>query len=290
MGWFANGAHRASKLVTGARALILASAVLSLGTFAAVPTVAAATPIKVVIVVGPNGNSGVASNIADAKRLAAQARGFGATVIEIYSPNATWSKVVAAAQHANILIDMGHGNGWPSPYKPFQENTKDGLGLNASAGHGNTNVKYYGAAYVKKYIHLAPGAVVILRGMCYTAGNSEPGNPVPTMGQGRAADRQLRRRLHQGRSEGRLRRAVRRRRLHPPGAVHGNEHRSPDLHERQLAGRLRQPVDPHGGPHLEVGPDLGRLVHLQSRQHRPLPALRRRRDRLEDLGRAVTTR
>lgn len=181
---FANGAHRASKSVSGARALILAGAVLSLGSFAAVPAVAAATPIKVVIVVGPNSNSGVASNIADAKRLAAQARGFGATVIEIYSPNATWSKVVAAAQHANILIDMGHGNGWPSPYKPFQENTKDGLGLNASAGHGNTNTKYYGANYVTKYIHLAPGAVVILRGMCYSAGNSEPGNPIPTIAQG----------------------------------------------------------------------------------------------------------
>jgi hypothetical protein len=184
LGWFDNGAHRASKSVKGARALILAGAVLSLGSFAAVPAVAAATPIKVVIVVGPNGNSGVASNIADAKKLAAQARGFGATVIEIYSPNATWSKVVAAAQHANILIDMGHGNGWPSPYKPFQENTKDGMGLNASAGHGNTNVKYYGATFIKKSIHLAPGAVVILRGECYSAGNSEPGNPIPTIAQG----------------------------------------------------------------------------------------------------------
>jgi len=184
LGLFANGVHRASKLGTSARALFLASAVLSLGTFAAVPTVAAATPIKVVIVVGPNGNSGVASNIADAKRLAAQARGFGATVIEIYSPNATWSKVVAAAQHANILIDMGHGNGWPSPYKPFQENTKDGMGLNASAGHGNSNVKYYGATFIKASIHLAPGAVVILRGECYSAGNSEPGNPVPTIAVG----------------------------------------------------------------------------------------------------------
>jgi hypothetical protein len=184
LGLFTNGAHRASQSVKGARALILAGALLSLGSFAAVPAVAAATPIKVVIVVGPNSNSGVANNIAEGKRLAAQARGFGATVIEIYSPNATWSKVVAAAQNANILIDMGHGNGWPSPYKPFQENTKDGLGLNASAGHGNTNTKYYGATLVKKSIHLAPGAVVILHGLCYSAGNSEPGNPVPTVGVG----------------------------------------------------------------------------------------------------------
>ncbi len=183
MGLFANGAHRASKLFSSASALVLAGSLLGLSGIVAVPAVAAATPVKVVIVVGPTG-SGTAGNIANAKRLAAQARGFGATVIEVYSPNATWQKVEAAAQHANVLIDMGHGNGWPSPYKPFQENTKDGFGLNASANHGNLNVKYYGATFVTKYIHLATNAVVILHGMCYTAGNSEPGNPVPTMGQG----------------------------------------------------------------------------------------------------------
>jgi hypothetical protein len=147
------------------------------------PTVVAASSVKVVIVVGPTG-TGTAHNIADAKQLAAQARGYGATVIEIYSPNATWSKVEAAAKGANILIDMGHGNGWPSPYSPFQETTKDGLGLNASANHGNLNVKYYGATYITKYIRFAPNAVVILRGLCYSAGNSEPGNPIPTVNQG----------------------------------------------------------------------------------------------------------
>ena len=31
--------------------------------------------------------------------------------VEIYSPNATWSKVKAAAQGANVLIYLGHGNG-----------------------------------------------------------------------------------------------------------------------------------------------------------------------------------
>jgi hypothetical protein len=147
------------------------------------PTVAAASSVKVVIVVGPTG-LGTAHNIADAQQLAAQARCYGATVIEIYSPNATWQKVEAAANHANILIDMGHGNGWPSPYSPFQETSKDGLGLNASANHGNLNVKYYGATYITKYIHFAPNAVVILRGLCYSAGNSEPGNPVPTVNVG----------------------------------------------------------------------------------------------------------
>lgn len=181
---FRSGAHRASKLITGARALIMAGAVLSLGGIVAVPTVAAATPIKVVIVVGPTG-TGTAGNIASAQQLAAQARSYGASVTEIYSPNATWSRVVAAANGANLLIDMGHGNGWPSPYGPFQENTKDGLGLNATANHGNLNVKYYGATYLKASIHLARNAVVILRGLCYSAGNSEPGNPIPSVTAGR---------------------------------------------------------------------------------------------------------
>jgi hypothetical protein len=181
---FTNGAHRASKLFTGARALAMAAIILGAGGIVAVPSVAAATPIKVVIIVGPTG-TGTASNIANAKQLAAQARGYGATVIEIYSPHATWASVAANAQGANILISMGHGNGWPSPHPPFQENTKDGLGLNARANQGNLNVQYYGANYIRKYIHLAPNAVVILHGECYSAGNSEPGNPIPSIAAGR---------------------------------------------------------------------------------------------------------
>jgi hypothetical protein len=179
-----NGAHRASKLFMGARALAMAALILGAGGIAMVPTVAASTPIKVVIIVGPTG-TGTAGNIANAKQLAAQARSYGATVVEIYSPHATWANVVANAQGANILISMGHGNGWPSPYAPFQENTKDGFGLNARANQGNLNVQYYGANYIRKYIHLAPNAVVILHGECYSAGNSEPGNPIPSVEAGR---------------------------------------------------------------------------------------------------------
>lgn len=179
-----NGTHRVSTLFRGARALAMAGLILGAGGIAAVPTAAASTPIKVVIIVGPAGAS-TAGDIADAKQLAAQARSDGATVIEIYSPHATWASVVANAQGANILISMGHGNGWPSPYPPFQENTKDGFGLNARANQGNLNLQYYGGNYVRKYIHLAPNAVVILHGECYSAGNSEPGNPIPSVAAGR---------------------------------------------------------------------------------------------------------
>ncbi|HEV8282398.1 MAG TPA: hypothetical protein VGQ02_11085, partial [Candidatus Limnocylindrales bacterium] len=135
--------------------------------------------IKVVVVVGPAG-SATADYRTSAKSYANLARSYGATVIEIYSPYATWSKVRSAAQGAKLLIYLGHGNGWPSPYGPFQRYTKDGLGLNATSGNGNYNVKYYGEYYIDNYIQMAPNAVVILNRLCYASGNSEWGSANPT--------------------------------------------------------------------------------------------------------------
>jgi hypothetical protein len=181
---FTNGAHRASKLITGVRALVLAALVVGLIGVVAAPVAATTTQMKVVIVVGPTG-SGTAHNIADAKQLAAQARSYGALVVEVYSPRATFLHVKQAAVGANVFIYMGHGSGWPSPYHPFNAATKDGMGLNAASNHGNLNVKYYGETLLKKYIHLAPNSVVLLRGLCYSAGNSEPGKAAPTAAVGR---------------------------------------------------------------------------------------------------------
>ena len=182
---FTNGAHRASKLFTGLRALVLAALVVGLMGIVATPVASAATTqLKVVIVVGPTG-SGTARNIADAKQLAAQARSYGALVVEVYSPRATFYHVRQAAVGANVLIYMGHGSGWPSPYKPWNAATKDGMGLNATNYHGDLNVKYYGETLLKKYIHLARNSVVLLRGLCYSAGNSEPGKVDPTASVGR---------------------------------------------------------------------------------------------------------
>ena len=162
------------------RLVPLAAAVLGLGALGILPACAsAATAIHVVVVAGPV-ESQTAKYIADGKALAAQARSYGAVVTQIYSPNATWSKVHAALQGADLLIYLGHGNGWPSPYTPFRASSKDGLGLNATAGHGNTNVKYYGEAYLIKYIRMAPHAVVILNHLCYSAGNSEMGRADPS--------------------------------------------------------------------------------------------------------------
>jgi hypothetical protein len=167
--------HRSHRVTVSFLALALAL----MGIVAIGPASVAASGKKVVIVVGPVGSS-TASYKDSARIYASQARSYGANVVEIYSPNATWSKVKAALQGANVLIYLGHGNGWPSPYAPFQTMTKDGLGLNATAGNGNSNTKYWGEYYLSHDIRMAPNAVVILNRLCYASGNSEWGAANPT--------------------------------------------------------------------------------------------------------------
>jgi hypothetical protein len=174
-----SGAQRASSAPL-ARLAILSLAIALVGAFVvANPTPAAAAGAKVVIIVGPVG-SNTANYRDNAKRYASQARSYGANVVEIYSPNATWSRVKSAAQGANLIIYLGHGNGSPSPYGAFSKYTKDGFGLNKSAGNGNSNTKYWGEYYIQNDLHLAPNAVVILNRLCYASGNSEWGTSNPT--------------------------------------------------------------------------------------------------------------
>ena len=75
----------------------------------------------------------------------------------------------------------GHGNGWPSPYgNDAAYTTKDGFGLNATAGAGDYNNTYYGEPAIAT-LALAPGAIVLLNHLCYASGNSEPGLAEPTV-------------------------------------------------------------------------------------------------------------
>lgn len=165
--------HRSLRLIIS---LVIAVAFAGIG-LAATPTPAAAAGMKVVIVVGPAGSS-TSNYIYNAKKLAAQARSYGASVYEVYSPYATWSKVKSVAQGANVFIYLGHGNGYPSPYGAFSKYTKDGLGLNTSAG--STRHTYYGEYYIDTGINFAPNAVVILNRLCYASGNNEWGSGYPT--------------------------------------------------------------------------------------------------------------
>ncbi len=137
----------------------------------------AAGQLKAVVIVGPSGSL-QSSNNAAGKAIADVAASYGMDVRRIFHPYATWSKVLDNIQGASIVVYLGHGNGWPSPYSPYQEDTKDGFGLNASAG--SSTVKYWGATPIAKSIDLAPNAVVLLNHLCYASGNSEPGRAAPS--------------------------------------------------------------------------------------------------------------
>ena len=168
--------HRVARFLRLGAIAIMAS-VMAVSGLAAHPDAVAAAGKKVVIVVGPAG-SNTSDYIYNAKKLAAQAKNYGATVYQIYTPHATWARVKQYAQGANLFIYLGHGNGWPSPYGPFNAYTKDGLGLNAY--DGSSKVKYYGEYYVDHYLNFAKNSVVILNRLCYASGNPEWGGATPT--------------------------------------------------------------------------------------------------------------
>ncbi|MFZ5853333.1 MAG: FlgD immunoglobulin-like domain containing protein [Chloroflexota bacterium] len=165
---------------TIAALLTLLALVAALAAPAASVAGAGAAP-KVVVIVGPVGAM-TASYQADADAAAAAALQYTPNVVKVYTPNATWEAVKAALQGASIVIYMGHGNGFPSPYRttpwPLSQN---GLGLNPVAGGDNTTTRYYGESYLASEIRLAPNAAVFLHHLCYASGNSEPGRGEPTL-------------------------------------------------------------------------------------------------------------
>ena len=173
---------RAGSILRRVAPFVVAIAIATGGSVAVGSRTTATSPTarapKVVIVVGPSGAS-TTRYLRRARSYAAQARGYGARVTEVYTPNATWTRVIAAARGANVFIYLGHGNGWPSPYAPYQGRTKNGLGLNLTPRSGNTKPTYYGEDRLATTIRLAPGAVVLLGHLCYASGNGEPGSPQP---------------------------------------------------------------------------------------------------------------
>ena len=169
-----------------ARTLVLA---LVAGLMAAAPVVATSATVgpvglssaKVVIIVGATHSSTSRyRDIADSAY--AEAIKYSSNVVKVYSPNATWAAVKPALQGASVVVYLGHGNGWPSPYTYDPAfTTKNGLGLNSAANSGDNNTKYYGEPYLANEIKLAPNAVVLLNHLCYASGNSEPGYAEPTL-------------------------------------------------------------------------------------------------------------
>jgi hypothetical protein len=134
---------------------------------------------KAVIIVGPTGGT-TAYFLGVANQIANQAEAAGMDVRRLFHPRATAERVLANIQGAKFVLYLGHGNGWPSPYAPFQERTKNGFGLNAVEGGSASKHTYYGANWIRSNVKLGANAVVMLIGACYSSGNGEPGMPIPS--------------------------------------------------------------------------------------------------------------
>jgi hypothetical protein len=177
------------------------SALVLTAAFAAVlpqPTHAAAK--KVAIIVGPTGAQ-TDSYRSSADAVASAATAAGATVVKVYSPNATWANVKNAVNGANIIVWMGHGNGFPNPYSTTELTKQvNGWGLNRTTTNGDGDSwsstmvycgerallgtltsadgdqwKYCGGSANNDGITPAPGFAMIYAHACYTAGAGEPG-------------------------------------------------------------------------------------------------------------------
>ena len=79
------------------------------------PVHAAVSSAKVVIVVGATEGT-TSSYRSSADAAAATFSQYTSNVVKVYSPNATWANVQAAAQGAAVLVYLGHGSGYPNPY------------------------------------------------------------------------------------------------------------------------------------------------------------------------------
>lgn len=139
------------------------------------PVAAARPEPRVAVIVGPVG--GLTDFYRSVGAAAArQARRWTSDVVSVVSPDATWPAVRRALRGATIVIYLGHGNGWPSPYRDaLYPPTQNGLGLNPVAGGDDSAHQYFGEAFLARDVRLAPGAVVLLHHLCYASGNSEPG-------------------------------------------------------------------------------------------------------------------
>jgi hypothetical protein len=137
---------------------------------------AAATGPKVVIVVGAT-HEATDSYRSYANQMYAEAIKYTPNVVKVYSPNATWKNVKAAAQGASILIYLGHGSGYPRDDNAvFNPDGHDGMGLNVASNRSDYVVRYYGESYMANEIRLARNAVVILSHLWHPATRC-PGTP-----------------------------------------------------------------------------------------------------------------
>ena len=189
-----------------ARTPFITAALLALvwSAFSVAP-VAAATK-KVVIIVGPTGSL-TDSYRSAGNQIASAAVDAGAEVVKVYSPRATWKRVQEAVEGAHVIVYLGHGNGFPSPYSGTENTDRvNGWGLNRTTKNGDsdnwsTTMVYcgekallgtlgpYDGAAQQKYcsggLNPAPGFVMIYHRACYAPGAGEPGRAPATQDEAR---------------------------------------------------------------------------------------------------------
>jgi putative cell wall-binding protein len=177
---------------------IALSTALVLSLLSILPAAAVVAPMKVVIIVGPTGS------LTDRYRssgddIAATAEAAGAVVQKVYSPNATWANVRSAVEGANVVVYLGHGNGYPNPYGSTELTDRaNGWGLNRTTANGDgdnwsstmvycgeqallgtlspassAQWDYCGGSTGTQGIHPAPGFVMVFKSACYAPGAGE---------------------------------------------------------------------------------------------------------------------
>ena len=99
-------------------AIVAATGMVVLGT-PAVRAGSGAAGMKAVVIVGP-ASSSTWEYLAEGERIARQAEAQGMDVRRVFTPRATWKRVKQNIQGANLVVYLGHGNGWPSIYAPFR--------------------------------------------------------------------------------------------------------------------------------------------------------------------------
>ena len=124
---------RPRAIITTAVSLAMAWTILGIA-----PT-AAADPLKVVIIVGPTGSQ-TNSYRSTGNSIANAAEAAGAEVVKVYSPRATWARVRNAVAGANVVVYLGHGNGYPNPYGSSELTDRhNGWGLNRTTKNGDSD-------------------------------------------------------------------------------------------------------------------------------------------------------
>lgn len=146
------------------------------------PAPVAAAGEKVVIIVGPvagmtNGYRSAADGVASAATAA------GATVVKVYSPNATWANVRAAVNGANVIVYFGHGNGFPNPYSSTETLDRvNAWGLNRTTTNGDgdnwsTTMVYCGEKALLGTLTASDG--IHQRNFCGGSDNTDGISPAP---------------------------------------------------------------------------------------------------------------